>query len=107
MKLASIFTVTAMATVFAVVGPAAAAMRSGSAGEWHTGEVTEKAFASRWGYGTTDQRHIRVVTADENMKQVGDSSLKLETEGGGTAIFFPNTKDLDLDCTKVGSILRV
>lgn len=105
MKRASIFTVTAMATVFAVVGPAAAAMRSGSAGEWHTGEITATAFVGRWGYGTTDQGHVCVVTADESVKQVGDASIKFDTGSGFDAwTYFPNTKDLDLDCTKVGSI---
>ena len=83
-----------------------AALRNGSKGDWFTGEVTEKEFANRWGYGTTDQGHICIVTADEKTKQTGDSSIKFDTGSGFDAwVFFPNTKDLDLDCTKVaGSI---
>jgi len=80
-------------------------LRDGSAGTWHTGEITEKAYVSRWGYGATDQGHINVITAEETVKQVGDASIKFYTETGFDAwAYFPNTKDLDLDCTKVGSI---
>ena len=79
--------------------------RNGSKGNWHTGEITEKAFATRWGYGATDQAHINIITAEEKIKQVGDASIKLYTETGfDTWVYFPNTKDLDLDCTSVGSL---
>lgn len=84
---------------------AGAAMRDGSKGDWHTGEITEKEYTTRWGYGATDQGHINVISADPEKKQVGDSSIKFYTETGFDAwTYFPNTKDLDLDCTKISSI---
>lgn len=80
-------------------------LRDGSAGTWHTGEITEPEYASRWGYGATDQGHINVISAEAAAKQVGKASIKLYTETGfDTWIYFPNTKDLDLDCTEIGSI---
>ena len=82
-----------------------AAVRDGSKGDWNTGEITEAEYASRWGYGATDQGNINVISADEKTKQAGDASVKLYTETGfDTWMYFPNTKDLDLDCSKIGSI---
>lgn len=114
MKRACVFGIIALAawlgcalhgTVKSEVPPSSTVLRDGSAGTWHTGEITEKAYVSRWGYGATDQGHINVITAEETVKQVGDTSLKFYTETGFDAwAYFPNTKDLDLDCTKVGSI---
>ena len=82
-----------------------AAVRNGSKGEWHTGEITEQAYVDRWGYGSLDQGNSNVVTADTQVKQAGDAAIKLCTGAGmDTWVYFPNTKDLDLDCTRVGSI---
>ena len=85
---------------------AMATMRDGSKGEWQTGEISESEFASRWGYGSTDQGHICVITGDESVKQTGDASIKFDTGSGFDAwAYFPNTKDMDLDCKNdVGSI---
>jgi hypothetical protein len=92
-------------TVSFVAPSALATERNGSKGDWFTGELTEKAYASRWGYGATDQGNINVITAEVEMKQAGDALIKFYTETGFDAwIFFPNTKDLDLDCTKIASL---
>lgn len=106
-----VFCLATLAAVCASDGDGTKAARerpgwaNGSAGTWHAGEITESAFAERWGYGATDQGHINVITADGEVKQSGDASIKLYTETGfDTWVYFPNTKDLDLDCTKVGSI---
>jgi hypothetical protein len=78
---------------------------NGSKGTWCTGEITEPEYATRWGYGATDQGHINIISADEATKQVGSSSIKLYTETGfDTWVYFPNTRDLDLDCAQIGSI---
>lgn len=78
---------------------------NGSKGAWCTSEITEPEYATRWGYGATDQGNINVISADETVKEVGKSSIKLYTETGfDTWVYFPNTRDLDLDCAQVGSI---
>ncbi|MBN2446186.1 MAG: hypothetical protein JXO22_05655 [Phycisphaerae bacterium] len=67
----------------------------------HTGEFTEPAFAERWGYGATDQAHPNVVVSDAEMRRAGTGSVKLDTGSGlDTWLYFPDTKDLDIDATQ-------
>lgn len=79
-----------------------AAKRSISEGTWQAGEFSEPQFLSRWGYGATDQASINKITADTTLKKAGQSSIKLDTTSGfDTWVYFPNTKDLDLDVSNL------
>ena len=71
----------------------------------HTGEFTEPALAERWGYGATDQEHPNKIVADQETKHAGEGAIKLDTGSGfDTWLYFPNTKDLDLDATKCSAL---
>src|SRR5512141_2166715 len=80
---------------------ASAAAQPRPKAEMHTGEFTEPAFAERWGYGATDQEHHNIVTGETSLKHDGAGSIKLDTGSGlDTWLYFPNTKDRDLDATQ-------
>ncbi|HEY3412685.1 MAG TPA: CARDB domain-containing protein [Armatimonadota bacterium] len=71
------------------------------AGAFIAGEFTEPRLTSRWGYGTTDQEHFNTITGDKAVKTTGDSSILFDTGSGFDAwVYFPDTKDLDLDVSK-------
>jgi hypothetical protein len=97
-------------SLVAIVGSGKAATRGISKGDWNTDEFSEPAYASRWGYGSTDQGSVITVTADASRAKTDKSSIKLDTTGGqDTWAYFPNTKDMDLDtsaCTAFEFFLR-
>jgi hypothetical protein len=106
-------TITALYLAICLVlaaGSAQAAKRGNSRGVWHSGEFSEPAYASRWGYGSTDQGSVIKVTADTTQTKAGKGPIKLDTTGGqDTWAYFPNTKDMDLDvsgCTAFKFSLR-
>ena len=87
-----------LSIIIATITTAFTSERNGVRGEWCAGELTEKTYASRWGYGSTDQGSINIISAEEKIKQIGDASIKLNsTSGYDTWLYFPNTKDLDVD----------
>jgi hypothetical protein len=78
-----------------------AAKRGNSAGSWQTGQCSQPQFASRWSYGSSDPAAINKVTAD-TAQQGAQSAIKLDTTAGfDTWVYFPNTKDMDLDVTNL------
>lgn len=90
--------------IIASVSALQAAKRGISEGTWFTGEFSEPQFASRWGYGATDQGAINKVTSDSDLKIQGKSSIKLDTTSGfDTWVYFPNTKDMDIDASKLSA----
>jgi hypothetical protein len=74
-------------------------------GNWYTGALSESKHASRWGYGSTEGAATNKVTADTTFNQM-QSAIKLEsTAGPETWLYFPNTKDMDLDVTNLKEFL--
>lgn len=102
--------VLAIILIAGTAAGAPAAKRGISKGDWCTGEFSEPAYGSRWGYGSTDQGSVITVTADTSQTKAGKSSIKLDTtRGQDTWAYFPNTKDMDLDasaCTAFEFSLR-
>ncbi len=73
--------------------------RGGGAGDWHTGEFTEPPYAPRFGFGSLDYATSKIA-ADTAQTSAGQASLRLDTTSGfDTWLYFPNTRDLDLDVT--------
>jgi hypothetical protein len=96
---------TAVLGTALLAGNTAAAAEPRPKATMQTGEFTEPAFAERWGYGATDQEHPNVVTADKAMHHAGEASIKLDTGSGmDTWLYFPNTKDLDVDATQCAAL---
>lgn len=72
------------------------------AGRWHTEEFTDARFLGRWGWGTLDQRAANRIEADRSTRMAGSDSIKLDTRSGfDTWVYFPNTRDLDLDARRL------
>jgi hypothetical protein len=94
-----------LAIVVASTGLVSAATGLAAEPALHTGELTEPAFAARWGYGATDQQHPNVITGDTEMRHAGAGSIKLDTGSGfDTWLYFPDTKDLDVDATRCAAL---
>jgi hypothetical protein len=78
-----------------------AVKRGSSEGTWCTGELSEPQYASRFAFGSTDYATNK-VTADTSQANSGQASIKLDTTSGfDTWLYFPNTRDLDLDATQL------
>ncbi|HUU21110.1 MAG TPA: hypothetical protein VM389_01115, partial [Phycisphaerae bacterium] len=85
----------------AIVGETVVAAEPRPKATMHSSEFTEPALAGRWGYGATDQEHPNVVSGDQTIRRAGKGSVKLDTGSGfDTWLYFPDTKDLDLDATQ-------
>ena len=69
-------------SLVAAISNGQAATRGISKGDWFEGEFSEPAYASRWGYGSTDQGSVITITADVSQTKTGKSSIKLDTTGG-------------------------
>jgi hypothetical protein len=76
-----------------------AVKRGNSAGTWQTGQLSQPQFMSRWGYGSADGSAVIKITSDSAFKETGPVVRLDTTAGSDTWLYFPNTKDLDLDVT--------
>jgi hypothetical protein len=88
----------------AMYAGAAFAASGRGAGTWHTGEMSEPQYISRWGFGSTDYA-TNIITADTSQTKAGTSAVKMDTTSGmDTWVYFPNTKDLDLDASQLTAL---
>ena len=90
-------------TVVCVVCLSVAALgvqRGTSLGDWRTGDFSAPDLATRWGHGDSNSAH-NVISADPKQTRDGKATLRLDTNSGfDNWVFFPNTKDLDLDLSQ-------
>lgn len=79
---------------------ATGAQRGTSVGEWRTGDFSPAELVGRWGYGDTNGAHNE-ITVDAKQLRLGAAAIRLETNAGfDNWVYFPNTKDLDLDLSR-------
>ena len=73
------------------------------------GRVANRGFepaelAKRWGHGDTNAAH-NVITVDEKQTRQGKASIRLDTNAGfDNWVYFPNTKDLDIDLSRAETV---
>lgn len=93
-----------VAAAVCLQGSAFAATRGNSAGQWISTSFTDPAFVHRWGYGDTGQTP-NIISVDKNQTRNGRPAMRLESKSGfDNWVYFPNTKDWDIDLTGARSL---
>jgi hypothetical protein len=70
-----------------------------SQGEFRTGDFSAPDLTGRWGHGDTNSAHNE-ISVDAKQTRNDKATIKLDTNAGfDNWVYFPNTKDLDIDLT--------
>jgi hypothetical protein len=82
--------------------PAAQLVQRGTQqGQWRTGDFSAAELVTRWGYGDSNGAH-NDISVDAQQTRDGQPAMRLSTNAGfDNWVYFPNTKDLDLNLTGV------
>ncbi len=73
-------------------------------GSWHIEPFSSPQFVNRWGHGDTNSAHNEIAV-DKEVIRNGKPTIRLITNAGfDNWVYFPNTKDWDLDLSVVKSL---
>ena len=73
-------------------------------GEWRSGDFSTAELVGRWGHGDSNAAHNE-ISVDAKQTRLGKVSLRLDTNAGfDNWVYFPNTKDLDLDLMRAKAL---
>lgn len=98
------FQVLGVACLVLFSAAAVAEQRGTSLGTWRTGDFSAPELVSRWGHGDTNGAHNEIAV-DAGRKRAGRPSVRLVTNAGfDNWVYFPDTKDWDIDLTGAESL---